>query len=87
MVATRHEFHTLHVFIVPSLRILQLPGWSLGEQPLDTFASFIFKSGCSLQRVIITGGLVVEEEEFRRGFPAIPDIDIFPEVGQRRGSV
>ncbi|KAJ7604215.1 hypothetical protein FB45DRAFT_1070678 [Roridomyces roridus] len=63
----------LGVFILPSLRTLQVPAAFLGNNPLDTFASFVAKSGCTqLQKVLITGEYgEISKPMFRSRFPGI----------------
>ncbi|KAJ7641146.1 hypothetical protein FB45DRAFT_1021924 [Roridomyces roridus] len=47
----------LLLFNVPTLRTLQVPGTFLGRKPIPPLETFISRSGCSLQRVVLTGEL------------------------------
>ncbi|KAJ7661934.1 hypothetical protein DFH06DRAFT_1191069 [Mycena polygramma] len=65
----------LNSFIVPALLSLRIPEWFLSRTssgPVDSLASFISKSGCSLQQVHITGSRDVSEESYHEAFPSIP---------------
>ncbi|KAJ7639451.1 hypothetical protein FB45DRAFT_788226 [Roridomyces roridus] len=67
----------LDIFTLPSLHTLQLLGSFLGDDPIKAFASFISRSGCRLQKFLITGGLWgVHKSAFRCHFPEIPQIEL-----------
>jgi hypothetical protein len=60
----------LHTFVVPALRLLQIPESFLGPKPIDSLASFSSKSGC--KKVHITGERSVSQASYRKAFPSIP---------------
>ncbi|KAJ7653681.1 hypothetical protein DFH06DRAFT_1204464 [Mycena polygramma] len=65
----------LNSFIVPALLSLRIPERFLrttSSGPVDSLASFISKSGCSLQQVHITGSKNVSEKSYLEAFPSIP---------------
>jgi hypothetical protein len=68
----------LDTFIVPALRSLQVPEQCLGANPIDVLASFISKSGCTLQELRITEEISVIKDlsEYRRAFPSIPKLSL-----------
>ncbi|KAF8215581.1 hypothetical protein K438DRAFT_602902 [Mycena galopus ATCC 62051] len=57
-------------FRVPALRILRLDQSFLGLEPIDTLASFISKSGCTLQQVCFTRSDALLAS-YREAFPSI----------------
>ncbi|KAJ7019880.1 hypothetical protein C8F04DRAFT_1146344 [Mycena alexandri] len=68
----------LFILKVPSLRILRLPDNSLGDDPVTFLASFIAKSGCTLEELAITGTRSAERDAaYRQAFPSIPKLS-FP---------
>ncbi|KAJ7135139.1 hypothetical protein C8R46DRAFT_923278, partial [Mycena filopes] len=66
-------------FIVPALRRLQIPGYFLGSDCIDSLRGFIAKSGCQLREVLITGPLDLGVDEYHAAFPSIPSLS-FDEV-------
>ncbi|KAJ7467509.1 hypothetical protein FB451DRAFT_1137347 [Mycena latifolia] len=66
----------LETLIAPALRTLQVPENFLPPDPIDTLSTFISKSGCKLENVLITGGRLLSEEMCREAFPSIPKISI-----------
>jgi hypothetical protein len=61
----------IDTFVVPALRTLHVTEDVLGASPIGTLASFISKSGCSLQEVRITRHRWVPEDVYREAFPSI----------------
>jgi hypothetical protein len=61
----------LDTLIVPALRTLHVPEDLLGASPIETLASFVSKSGCSLREVRITRHHLVPEDAYREAFPSI----------------
>ncbi|KAJ7122632.1 hypothetical protein C8R43DRAFT_1032164 [Mycena crocata] len=61
-------------FIVPALRILEIPDGFLGEDPLRSLASLISKSGCQIQELRITGTRLITKTSYREAFPSIPKL-------------
>jgi hypothetical protein len=67
----------LDTLILPALRSLQVPDTFLtsGPTPSDpivTLTSFISKSGCKLQEVLIAGERSIPKDAYRKAFPSIP---------------
>ncbi|KAF8215578.1 hypothetical protein K438DRAFT_1954299 [Mycena galopus ATCC 62051] len=58
-------------FRVPALRSLRLDESFLGPDPIDALASFISKSGCTLQQVCFTHVLRSGLASYREAFPSI----------------
>jgi hypothetical protein len=58
--------------VVPRLHKLQMPEQFLGEKPIEALASFISKSGCTLQLLRITGEnhRVNDLRLYRSAFPS-----------------
>ncbi|KAJ7187762.1 hypothetical protein C8R46DRAFT_1183515 [Mycena filopes] len=67
--------HFLHALTVPSLRGLDLPEHFLGPNPLQTLASFMSKSNCSLQELIMRENHMfprnLRRSTYREAFPLI----------------
>ncbi|KAF7334451.1 F-box domain-containing protein [Mycena venus] len=62
----------LTTFIVPALRRLQIPQKFLEHEPVQTFSSFISKSGCQLGEVRFKGPTSRRDKEmWRAEFPSI----------------
>ncbi|KAJ7173556.1 hypothetical protein C8R46DRAFT_946230 [Mycena filopes] len=61
----------LYTFTVPSLCCLDITEDFLGPTPLQYLASFISKSGCSLQELIMREGHSIPRSAYRKTFPSI----------------
>ncbi|KAF8191862.1 hypothetical protein K438DRAFT_1935172 [Mycena galopus ATCC 62051] len=63
--------------VVPRLRTLQVAKKSLGEEPIEALASFISRSGCTLQLLRITSEYprVRDLRLYRSAFPSIKKIE------------
>jgi len=61
----------LQMFTTPALRGLEIPEGFLEYTPINSLASFISKSGCTLHIVRITGERLVPEDSYRSAFPLI----------------
>ncbi|KAJ6483925.1 hypothetical protein C8R45DRAFT_999744 [Mycena sanguinolenta] len=68
----------LNFFTAPSLRRLELEEVFLGAKPIAAFESFIYKCGCRLKEVCITGDTTTRHESYRRAFPSIPIFSFTP---------
>ncbi|KAJ7331403.1 hypothetical protein DFH08DRAFT_645995, partial [Mycena albidolilacea] len=64
--------------VAPRLRTLQMPKKFLGEEPIEALASFISRSGCTLQLLRITSQYprVSDLRLYRSAFPSIKKIEI-----------
>jgi hypothetical protein len=63
----------LHTLVVPALRTLDVAEDLLGASPIETLASFISKSGCSLREVRVTRHYgLIQDDLYREAFPSIP---------------
>ncbi|KAJ7487319.1 hypothetical protein B0H11DRAFT_1956550 [Mycena galericulata] len=63
----------LDTFVLPALRRLQIPDEFIRPYPVDALTSFIERSGCNLQEVLITGDIIVPRRSYRDAFPAIKE--------------
>ncbi|KAJ7875231.1 hypothetical protein B0H13DRAFT_2550195 [Mycena leptocephala] len=64
-------------FIVPALRSLQIPEKFLGERPIDALAALMSRSGCSLEKVCITGQRIsIPKDSYLKAFPAILKVSL-----------
>ncbi|KAJ7187796.1 hypothetical protein C8R46DRAFT_1052603 [Mycena filopes] len=63
--------HYLHTFTVPSLRRLEITENFIGPDPLQSLASFISKSGCNLQELIMHKKHSISRSAYRETFPSI----------------
>ncbi|KAJ7906196.1 hypothetical protein B0H13DRAFT_2662920 [Mycena leptocephala] len=61
----------LETFVAPALRRLQVPDEFLGPDPIHALNSFVSKSGCKLEEVLITGSRARPKDSYRRAFPSI----------------
>ncbi|KAJ7741189.1 hypothetical protein DFH07DRAFT_59373 [Mycena maculata] len=61
----------LGTFIAPALRRLEVLDELLGPDHADTLASFIARSGCTLERVRITGERTMARSSYHAKFPSI----------------
>ncbi|KAJ7187860.1 hypothetical protein C8R46DRAFT_3088 [Mycena filopes] len=61
----------LNTLTVPSLRCLDLTEDFLGSDPLRYLASFISKSGCKLQELIMSERHGISRNAYREAFPSI----------------
>ncbi|KAJ7903951.1 hypothetical protein B0H13DRAFT_1620978, partial [Mycena leptocephala] len=68
----------LDTLITPDLLMLQVPEEFLGPMAITTLKSFISKSGCTLQRVCITGKTTLSLPFYRFAFPSIPELSLDP---------
>ncbi|KAJ7887384.1 hypothetical protein B0H13DRAFT_892544 [Mycena leptocephala] len=65
-------------FIVPALRSLQIPEKYLGERPIDALTALVSRSGCSLEKVCITGQRIsITKDSYIHAFPAIPKMSLW----------
>ncbi|KAJ7487372.1 hypothetical protein B0H11DRAFT_2278923 [Mycena galericulata] len=62
----------LSIFVLPSLRKLEMPEAFLGSDPVRALASFISNSRCTLREVYITGDISISKTVYRGTFPTIP---------------
>ncbi|KAJ7629771.1 hypothetical protein DFH06DRAFT_709907 [Mycena polygramma] len=61
-------------FVVPALRILEVPQSYLAPDPFDSLSAFISKSGCTLQELHLTGAREMTEKSYRQAFSFIPNL-------------
>ncbi|KAJ7185641.1 hypothetical protein C8R46DRAFT_1061290 [Mycena filopes] len=61
----------LHTFNVPSLRCLEITEGFLGPNPVQSLASFISRSGCNLQQLIMCRKPSILRSAYREAFPSI----------------
>ncbi|KAJ7661897.1 hypothetical protein DFH06DRAFT_1129078 [Mycena polygramma] len=74
----------LELFIVPALRSLQVAETSLGQNPIDTLASFMRNSSCDLQEVSVHfprlyKRVEADDASFRETFASIPQFTFVKE--------
>ncbi|KAJ7667015.1 hypothetical protein B0H17DRAFT_1210508 [Mycena rosella] len=64
----------LETLIVPALRRFQIPGEFLGNESVDALQSFISKSGCKLQELLITDERLLPKSEYHEALAEIPNL-------------
>ncbi|KAJ7629782.1 hypothetical protein DFH06DRAFT_1338209 [Mycena polygramma] len=68
---TRPVTDFLPIFIVPALRSLTIPEDFLTPKPFDLLTAFISKSGCTLEKLHLTGTRTLSEKSYRQAFPSL----------------
>jgi hypothetical protein len=64
----------LDTLVLPALQRLQAPEKLIGNDPLGALESFISKSGCRLEAVLITGKRAIPKAMYVTAFPLIPKL-------------
>ncbi|KAJ7020272.1 hypothetical protein C8F04DRAFT_1144902 [Mycena alexandri] len=62
----------LETFVVPTLRHLQVDEHFLGREPIHSLMMFVSKSGCTLERIYVSGKRRrLSHDVYRRAFPSV----------------
>ncbi|KAJ7623944.1 hypothetical protein DFH06DRAFT_1481783 [Mycena polygramma] len=64
----------LRNFIVPALRSLETPEYFLAPDPIESLDAFVSKSGCTLEKLHVTGLRSVSKNTYRQAFPSLPKL-------------
>ncbi|KAJ7172980.1 hypothetical protein C8R43DRAFT_978109 [Mycena crocata] len=64
----------LSTLVVPALHKLQVSEASLGPDPVSTLTAFVYKSGCRILELCITGRTFWDGAAYRTAFPSIPHL-------------
>ncbi|KAJ7650900.1 hypothetical protein FB45DRAFT_27437 [Roridomyces roridus] len=76
----------LDALTLPKLHTLQIPEVFLGAEPIEALTSFISKSGCKLQKVVILENGSLSEESYREAFPMISVFSCFDYIDEKSHS-